>query len=501
MLKILPKIFPLFDHLYILQSLEYDLIGFLKWWIKNPLARNLQRKHRLELTTKAKLLLFLSTLRLIGDVVVLSWLLTDSLLLTPITIIVLAFFSPIYLGLAQIILLPFDWYQKNKIIRAAEVKISTFKNLKKVAIVGSFAKTSTKEMLYTLLWKKYRVVKTPKSYNTQLSVARSVLSDLKDNTEIFLIEMDAYKEGEIDKLAKMVKPQLAVITSIAPQHLERFGSMEKLAKTQFEIAPNLPEDGTLFLNSEDEWSTKLAQSSKHKAPASTSRRRGEQSVITYGFNQDDNFCATDIKQSLEGLQFNLQLQFLNVVKNQDLILAPNSKLPITLPLFGEHHIINFLAAASIAHTLGLTLEEIQQRALKILPTPHRLEIKKQGQLTIIDNSYNTNPVSSRAALKLLRDYPGKQKILITPGLVELGGEQHQVENIKFAKSASQVADYIIIVGNNAREHLLKGLSEANYPKDKIHLAKTLNDGLSFLNTIAKPDAVVLLENDLPDQYF
>lgn len=119
-------------------------------------------------------------------------------------------------------------------------------------------------------------------------------------------------------------------------------------------------------------------------------------------------------------------------------------------------------------------------------------------MTIIDNTYNTNPESAKTSLKLLHDTPGSQKILITPGLVELGKE-HNKYNREFAEGSTKVADMIIIVGEYAKKALLSGLK--NFPKEKIYTVSSLSDAMNLVSQIAKPDAVVLLENDLPDQYF
>lgn len=173
---------------------------------------------------------------------------------------------------------------------------------------------------------------------------------------------------------------------------------------------------------------------------------------------------------------------------------------IELPLYGAHHIINFLAASAIAVKLGLTLKTLKERASLVSPTEHRLEIRQLGSITLIDNSYNTNPTVSKASLKLLKERSESQKILITPGLIELGDESPK-ENQEFAKNAATVADIIIIVGKNAQRDLLKGLKQANFPKDQTHLVKSTQEALELLAEIATPNAVVLLENDLPDQYF
>ncbi len=490
-MNLLIKIFPLPDHLYIFQTFEYAPSDFSKWFLRHFFKRNLQRKHSLNLTTKALFLLVIS-FTLISFTSVLSSLLVinlyRNLYLNNLLLFLIFFFfygliSPLFLITASFLITPIENNQKHQLIKRARQKLYSLPDLKIVAIVGSYGKTSTKNMLYTLLWKKFRVVKTPKSYNTPISIARSILEDIKDNTEIFLVEMDAYHQGEIDQLCNFVKPHFGIVTAIAPQHLERFGDMKTLAKTQFELVEYLSKNGTVFINTADSWSMKLLTQD-----ATYQIKNGTGEIIEFGERPDDDFYADHIIQTQQGLKFNLHIK------------SPNNQQAITIPLFGQHHIINFVSAAAIATKLGMNLAEIAKRASKILPTPHRLEIKKQSNITIIDNTYNTNPAAAQTSLTVLSAYPGNQKILITPGLVELG-KQSSTQNQIFAKSAAKVADLFIIVGENSKKDLLKGLNEAKYPKNKIISAKTIAEALEILQTYAKPLSVVLLENDLPDQYF
>lgn len=473
---------PLFDQLYIFQIMEYNSLDFWGWFLQNPWERDLQKKHHLEKTPKALILALISLILMIILAAVLGIYVFDTLLASVFIFLLLQFLTPVFLIISQKIFSPLENYQKQRLLQKSQKKLGNLENLKVVAITGSFAKTSTKDMLYTLLWKKFRVVKTPKSFNTEVSIARTILEDLKDNTEVFLAEMDAYSPGEINKLASLVKPQIGLITAIAPQHLSRFGSMERLAQTQFEIENQIKENGILFLNSSDEWTMKLLT---QDAKFHIKNRRGE--IKFFGFNpKAADIFATNIKQHPQGLEFILH-------KGPD-------EVKISLPLYGEHHVLNFLASAAVALELGLSLAEIRQRAAKILATPHRLEIKKQGNLVIIDNSYNTNPVVSQTSLKLLKDFPGVQKILITPGLVELGKISFEA-NQDFAQAAAKVADKIIIVGENAKAALLAGLNQAKFPEKNTLVVGDLKQAMQLLGEIAKAGDVVLLENDLPDQYF
>lgn len=498
MTKLFNKLFPIIDHLYIYQLLEYDTGDFIKWFFKYPFKRQLQRKHRLVWTSKAKLLFLASCCLIFFFSFTSSLTQFKTILLFPIFYILYSIFSPFFLVFANVLFLPLEAYSKNKLIKAVQKKQRKLKDLKVVAIVGSFAKTSTKNMLYTLLWKDFYTVKTPKSYNTEVSVARSFLRDVKETTEIFIVEMDAYHPGEIKQLCSIIKPNLGIITAIGAQHLERFGSMETLAKTQFELAEvltTLPHpnpllttivevqgegikskqiESVLFLNADDEWSNQLYP-----------EYDGIKQVF-FGVKEGRDVQATNIKVNADGTEFDLRL------KNQD--------LRIKLPLAGEHHALNFAAAAGIAYQLGLPLKTIQERASLVLPTEHRLEVKKAGHITIIDNSYNTNPTAARASLKLLKDTAGSQKIVITPGLVELG-EQSEVENKLLGQEIAKVADLVIVVGDFARDWIKQGLVQAEYPVDKTHFLASTAKALDFVYANAQKDAVILIENDLPDQYF
>lgn len=429
MLKTLYKYFPLFDHLYIYQLFEYKYWDFFIWFLKNPLKRNLQKKHTLNLTGKVYALILLT---LFWDFTF-TLLIYDFLfkgffaLLIPFALLLLFQLTPLPILLAGIILYPADFYLKKKIIQNAKKKLENLQHLEVVAITGSYGKTSTKDILYTLLWKKFKVVKTPKSFNTPMGIAQTILEEVKENTDILIAEIGAYKKGEIAEIAKFIKPDIGIITAIGPQHLERFGSIENIRKAKFELVENLSSSGIAILNP---------------------------------------------------LHFD-----------------------IPIPLRGEHHARNFDFAATAAMKLGMTLKEIKERAKLLIPTPHRMEIKKIGNVTLIDNSYNTNPKSAKSSLELLNSYKDFKKVVITPGLVELGKESKK-ENREFGKNIGKIADKVIIAGENAKMDLLKGLKDASFKKENIYFAKDTKEALILVQQLSNDKPLVaLLENDLPDQYF
>lgn len=481
MSKTLYKLFPVIDHLYIYQNFEYNSLDFLRWFLKNPFKRNLQKKHKIVWTNKAFLIFIVSLFLILLDTNLTSFYFTNNFLLTFLLIPIKLLYTPIFLIIANFLILPLEYFQKQKILNKTSEKLNKLPNLKIVAITGSFGKTSTKDILHTLLFKKYFVVKTPKSFNTPLGISQTILRDIKNNTNIFICEVGAYKKGEIENIAKIIKPDIGIITAIAPQHLEKFGSLENIALAKFELVKNLKNNGIAILNGE------------YKKLEDLSSQLTNTKTIFYGTEKNQYF-ATNIKTEINGILFTLH--------------TPKGTENIVIPLIGEHHVQNFLAASVAAINLGLTLSEIKQRAKLLLPTPHRMEIQKIGNITLIDNSYNTNPKSAESSLNLLASFESR-KIVITPGFVQLG-KQSQEANRGFGKNIACVADEVIIVGKNAKKDLLEGIKEVWPDEHYTHFVNSTQEGLILAQQLAKnyiqqvarndTEVVVLLENDLPDQY-
>ncbi|KKR51569.1 MAG: UDP-N-acetylmuramoyl-tripeptide-D-alanyl-D-alanine ligase [Candidatus Levybacteria bacterium GW2011_GWC1_40_19] len=470
MLKNLSKIFPFKDHLYVFQLMEYNSGSLLRWFMRNPWRRNIQKKHRLNWTVKARVILFVSLSFLLAEALLVAYLLKNVMYVIPIFIILSQVF-PVYLIVAKLLLMPLDTYKKNKIVSSAKKKIDRLENLKVVAITGSFGKTSTKDILYALLWKKYRVVKTPTSFNTKLGVSQTILEDIKENTDIFISEVGAYKRGEIAEIVRIIEPKIGIITALGPQHLERFGSLDNIVQAKFELIEGLDSRAMGILNKNYKELVSLANGAKCK-------------MLFYG-SSDSDFRASDIKVTLNGTSF--------------LISTPKGTTDMHIPLIGEHHVYNFLAAAAAALELGLSLDEVKDRATKLLPTPHRLEVTKNGKYTLIDNSFNSNLESARSSFRLFASLDAPRKIIITPGLVELG-RIAEVVNKDFIAAASKVADEIIIVGQSNKNYLEDGLKEAKFAPKAVHFADSTQKALILANEIAKKGSLVLIENDLPDQY-
>jgi UDP-N-acetylmuramoyl-tripeptide--D-alanyl-D-alanine ligase len=347
-----------------------------------------------------------------------------------------------------------------------------------VGITGSYGKTSTKYFTEALMESRYRVLKTRASFNTILGICRAVNEELGPEHQAFIVEMGAYRRGEIRDMARLTRPHIGVLTAIGPQHLERFGDIETIERAKFELLEALKPDGIAVINNDDLRVRRLADSLRGPAI----RRYG----IDYSAGELD-VRAADIEHGPDGLTF-------------DLIDLEGKRVTVKTRLIGLHNVSNILAAATVARVANVSIREIASAIGRLQPVPHRLEVHTGADgVTIIDDAYNSNPVGAAGALAALAEFKTGRKILITPGMVELGVEQ-DARNEEFGAAAARVADYIILVGRNQTAAIRRGLITAGFAEDRAISVKNLNDGLEAMRGIVRAGDVVLLENDLPDLY-
>ena len=180
---------------------------------------------------------------------------------------------------------------------------------------------------------------------------------------------------------------------------------------------------------------------------------------------------------------------------------PNKdRIKIKTKLLGELNILNIVGAVAIADSLGMTADEIKVGAKYLRPVPHRLQLKQNPNGSIIiDDAYNSNVKGASMALDVLRSFEKKQRVLITPGIVELGDKTEEI-NREFGRKAAECADYVILVGKEQTKPIFTGLKDRHYPENQTYIAENLNDALMQMNKITGSNTVILLENDLPDNY-
>ena len=341
-----------------------------------------------------------------------------------------------------------------------------------IGVTGSYGKTSVKYYLNTLLRAKYNVLMTPESFNTPMGVVKTIRGSLKPTHEIFICEMGAKWVGDIKELCRIVHPQHGIITSIGPQQLETFKSLQRVMKTKFELADALPDHGMLFLNGDDE----------------NIRAHGcKRPYFTYTIGGRGNYTATDVSVSDRGTTFT--------------VTAPNGESETyATRLIGRHNVLNITGAIAVAHQLGIPLSALKGQVRKLEGAPHRLELTEKNGVTIIDDAYNANPSGTKAALEALSLFSG-YKILVTPGMVELGEKQEELNRV-FGENAADVCDYVVLVGQRQAVPIAAGLQAKGYPEENIFVADTIQEALTHVYALSTDGRkkVILLENDLPDNY-
>ena len=357
--------------------------------------------------------------------------------------------------------------------KKAKHKLEEIPGLKVVGITGSYGKTSTKYIVNTILSQKYNTLMTPESYNTTMGVVRTINEKLTSMHQLFVCEMGAKYVGDIKEITDIVNPTYGILTAIGPQHLDTFKTLENVRKTKLELIDSLPqEEGIAFVNWEDE---------------NIRNSKITKNMVKFGLSNEADYYATNIDITERGSSF-------------DVVIPGKDSIRIKTRLLGILNILNIVGAVAIADKLGLSEEEIKVGAKYIRPVPHRLELKQNPNGSIIiDDAYNSNIKGAKMALEVLKSFEHRKRILITPGIVELGNKATEI-NQELGRNAADSSDFIILVGAQQAIPIYNGIKEKGYPESQVYIAQNLQDGLSKMNSILTKDSVVLLENDLPDNY-
>lgn len=344
-----------------------------------------------------------------------------------------------------------------------------------IGVTGSYGKTSTKHALNAILSEQFNTLMTPESYNTPMGITITIRNYLKPIHSKFIAEMGAYKVGEINELCEIAYPKYGVLTSVGPQHLETFKSIDNVKQTKFELIEYLPEDGIGFINIDDE---NIRDYYENKFS-------GKCTVYTYGIEREADYRASDIMVSEKGTTFNVTFRDGSVHQFQTKLL-------------GRHNIYNTVASIALGNELGIPVEKMQVAVRKMKPVTHRLELRRNGNFTIIDDAFNSNPVGSKMALEVLGQMNGK-RIVLTPGMVDLGTAQFEL-NKAFGTYMKDTCDYVILVGKKQTEPIQEGLKEVGFPEDQMTVAENLTEAFKVMYEVVEPGAFVLIENDLPELF-
>ncbi len=381
---------------------------------------------------------------------------------------------PVILMVAAFIVQPLERRIQSGFIKKAKDKLANMPELKIVAITGSYGKTSTKFALKTILQERYNVCATPGSYNTPMGICKVINNDLQASHQILILEMGARYEGNIDELCEIARPDVAVITNIGIAHLETFGSVDAIARTKGSLLKHLKKEGAAVLNADDERVMKL-----HKYDADT--------IITAGL-QNGDLQAKNITYDSSGCSFRVMDH-----KSGD-------SVEVKTTLLGAHNVQNLVQAMAVGKVLGLRLKTMAVALSRMEPVEHRMELKNQNGMVVIDDAFNSNPVGARNAIETLSKFEGGRKILITPGMIELGDREDE-ENRELGRFIGRKdLDKIYLVGDKQTAALREGLEESGYDKNRLVVVDSLFEANRKVREEGKQGDIVLYENDLPDAY-
>lgn len=393
---------------------------------------------------------------------------------------------PYLLLLAAVIMYPIEKLIQLRYKVMAHNKLSSMHNLKVIAITGSYGKTSTKFLIEAVLQERYKVCVTPGSYNTPMGICKVINNDLQSGDQILILEMGARYVGNIDELCRIARPDIAVITNVGMAHLESFGSIEAIAKTKGALIRHLKPGGSAVLNGDDPEVRKMAV-------------RQDINLLFAGLSREENhISAQSITYDENGCSFEMHAG--GNPKSYDGPVVPEGSEQIRMSLLGEHSVVNALLAAGTGVVMNLRLPTIKVALGKVKPVEHRLELKKQDGVLVIDDAFNSNPTGAKNAISVLSSFKTGRRYVITPGMIELGDRQES-ENRDFGIwMAQHRPDHVFLVGKSQTRPVYEGLKKGGYEEERITVANSLFDANDRLREFLKEGDVVLYENDLPDSY-
>lgn len=464
------------------QGWAFLIGGFLIWshvYFYRLIAKAGQKKKPLVYTDKIKRLFVTESLLLIALGVATVFI--EGPLLGAFLVIIYLL-SPLWVALSQIINTPIENRVNRFFTDDAQRILAENPDLVVIGITGSYGKTSTKNVLNAMLSKDFNVLMTPESYNTTMGVTRAIRSSLKPIHQIFIAEMGAKKTGDIKELCELVEPKFGIITSIGPQHLDTFKTFDNIVKTKGELFAYLKSGGTAFVNADDE----------------NVRNQPKREDLNYVY-----FSASENIKSLPLIpDYHIESISINSLGSSfTLVHSPTQKkVRLSTKLLGRHNLQNIIAGAAVALSLGVKMERLNAMIADLEPVKHRLSVRRVGDFyTVLDDAFNSNPVGSKMALEVLKAYEGNKKIIITPGMIELGDQFYDL-NKAFGEAMADACDFVMLVGKKQTKPIYDGLMAKKYDEKKILVVSSVKMAFEKLAEMVEKDDVVLIENDLPDTF-
>jgi UDP-N-acetylmuramoyl-tripeptide--D-alanyl-D-alanine ligase len=375
--------------------------------------------------------------------------------------------------LVAVITDPLESIVKKGYIFLAKRKLKKQPNLIKIGITGSYGKTTSKHIVHDILSTNYYCLMTPASYNTPMGITITIRNHLKPLHQVFICEMGADKVNEIGYLSKLVKPQFGVVTAVGPQHLNTFKKIENIVIEKMKLIENLPLSGVGVVNLDNEHIRNY-------------RIKNKCLILSVGIvSKDVDFKANNIEYTPEGTTFEI------TTKDQ-------VSVPFKTKLLGEHNVLNILISVALGKQLGIDWEPLQQSVSSLRQVKNRLEVKQMFGFRVIDNSFNSNPISAKNSLDVLSMMPNK-RFIITPGMIELGDQQSHY-NKQFGLYMKGRADVVVLIGKRQTQPIMEGLKESGYDMDNVVVVDSMLKAFDIIKTQASLDDTILIENDLPDAF-
>jgi UDP-N-acetylmuramoyl-tripeptide--D-alanyl-D-alanine ligase len=458
---------------YMLQSTEYDVKSYIAWLWRTSNFTSVMHRRSLDITRRSKLVSLSVGLGIViqvaAGIIVGAWsVYTDQ--------------PYVYFGFALVVSAPLVWAhlicipvfvarlvivrpQEQQAIRRSKQIFSDFTG-PKIAVAGSYGKTTVKELLTTVLSEGMSVAATPANKNVLVSHAKFAES-LQGNEAALIIEYGEGKPGDVAMFAEYTQPTHAVITGIAPAHLDAYKTVEAIAEDVFSLAKSTKHKN-VYVNGESEYAHAYSKP-----------------FTQYSYAGVGDWKITDISLTIEGMDFTMQ--------------RGRQKLLLNTKLVGRHLLGPLAMVVAIADELGLTAEEIIRGVAKTAPYEHRMQPYRLSGGWVIDDSYNGNIDGIKAGTELLASLTAMRKVYVTPGLVEQGSQSRQIHEKVGKYIAKAKPNQVILMKNSACTDIQAGLNAANY-KGEIRVE---DDPLTFYthltHFIAAGD-LVMLQNDWTDNY-
>src|SRR6202045_3174291 len=285
-----------------------------------------------------------------------------------------------------------------------------------IAVTGSAGKTTTKEAIAHVLSTRFRVLKSEGNFNNHFGLPLMLLK-LEPEYDVAVIEMGMSHAGEIRALAKIAQPEIGVVTNVAPVHLEFFDSLAGIARAKYELIESLPGSGTAVLNADDEYVSQFGRDFRGR-------------VVTYGTRATADVRAENIQtRGAEGSEFD--------------VVMPGAREHARLPLVGEHNILNALAAVAVGVARGLTPSEAVGALATLAPPDKRGQVLQLGNITVINDCYNSNPKALNAMVDALAAMTAGRRIVVAGEMLELGPAGEQMHRAAGQHMAGRKIDVLV----------------------------------------------------------